>query len=411
MGGDTRVVASRYSNFALRPGQTGDDGVAPTPEACAEADRIWVVSREDVASYLAGAAPTPDLAEWPVALGAPVLDGDGVAGNYDLGAGDQPAIRGDVTAFWAMTDTAANLAALGNPPLGIDVAVEAFAFRQARLGQHTFYNVTVTNRNTIPIDSAYVGLFLDADLGGATDDYVGTDTTAQLHYYYNADNTDNAYPIPPAFGAVVARGPVGLPNGRDDDRDGEVDEAGERLGLTASSDFSGSSGPTADPSRGQAIYYFLQGLWGDGTPMRANGNGYNQPTQFPITPFAFPGDPITEEGWSEVNNDGAGTDNGRGDRSGSMATGPFRLASGASESVLVRPRVRAGDRPSQLHQRAARAGPRHPLHRGLWRLRAFARGRSRAAVAKRLWRSAAHVPTRSRAALHSKSAARRQRRL
>ena len=63
-------------------------------------------------------------------------------------------------------------------PLGVDVAVEAFAFLRPLFAQHTFYRFTVTNRNAVPIDSAHIGFFGDFDLGDATDDYVGTDTTA-----------------------------------------------------------------------------------------------------------------------------------------------------------------------------------------------------------------------------------------
>ena len=42
---------------------------------------------EDVARYNTTGEATPDLAEWPAHLGAPVVDGDGVAGNYDLARG------------------------------------------------------------------------------------------------------------------------------------------------------------------------------------------------------------------------------------------------------------------------------------------------------------------------------------
>ncbi|OZC03528.1 T9SS type A sorting domain-containing protein [Rubricoccus marinus] len=339
VGGEVRSAGSRYTNFEMRPGLTGPNGVPPTPEACAEADRIWVVSRQDVVDYLAGGAPTADLAEWPVALGAPVLDGDGIEGNYDLASGDQPAIRGDVMAFWAMTDTVAERFAFSGEqefPLGIDVTVEAFAFRQSLFGQHTFYRFTLTNRNAVPIDSAYVGLFNDYDLGDAGDDFLGTDADTQMLFVYNSQPNDDAYGVPPAFGTVVASGPVGLPNGRDDDGDGEADEDGERIGLTATSFFYGgtSASTTGDPVRNLQYYRYLKGLWADGSPKRANGSGYQQATRFPITPFAFPADPVTESYWSEVNVDGTGTRNPSGDRRGVASTGPFRLAPGASESVM-----------------------------------------------------------------------------
>ncbi len=44
VAGEMKVAAARYTNFQLRPGQAGPDGAPPTPEACAEADRIWTLS-------------------------------------------------------------------------------------------------------------------------------------------------------------------------------------------------------------------------------------------------------------------------------------------------------------------------------------------------------------------------------
>ena len=330
VGGELRTASARYTNFRFRPGLTGSDGTPPSPDECAAADRVWVVSREDVEQYLGGGFPTDDLLEWPVHLGAPVLDGDGIEGNYDLEAGDQPALRGDVMAFWTMTDTATP--SFREASVGVDVAVEAFAFRNLALGTETFYRFTVTNRNAAPLEDAYLGTFHDVDLGDPGDDYIGTDTTAHLLYVYNANNSDASYGIPPAYGFSVLESPIGLPNGRDDDRDGEVDEPGERLGLTATSHI--LHGPAVrDPLTSEETYYRLQGLWNDGTPMREEGMGYSTASTAPITPYVFPGDPIAGEPWSAVN-DGEGPRTG-GDARGLMSTGPFRLEPGASATVTL----------------------------------------------------------------------------
>ncbi|OZC01636.1 T9SS type A sorting domain-containing protein [Rubricoccus marinus] len=335
VGGDIRASAARYTNFVFRPGQTGADHVPPDSTACAEADRIWVVSRDDIAAYYAGATPEADLAEWPVHLGAPVLDGDGIAGNYDLEAGDQPAIRGDVMAFWAMTDMASGTP-FGETAAGVDVAAEAFAIRTSPFRDETFYRFTITNRNGTPLDSAYVGLHHDFDIGERTNDRIGTDTTAQMLYVYNGTDTDPFFNgAPPAHGVVVARGPVGLANGRDDDGDGTVDEPGEPLGLTGSALYALTCPhcTSGDPDGVFQFYNYLQGRWGDGSVMRANGNGYRQPAQYPRTRFLYAGDPVSGEGWSEVNADGAGTPIPAGDRRGIPGSGPFRLLPDSSTSV------------------------------------------------------------------------------
>lgn len=331
VGGEVRTSASRYSSFPFRPGRTGPDHAVPDSAACAAADRIWTVSRADVEAYLAGGAPTADLLEWPAHLGAPVLDGDGDPTNYALAAGDQPAVRGDVTAFWAMTDTPADRRYPG-PPVGVDVTVEAFATYAAALTTETVYRVTVTNRNGVPLDSAYVGLFADWDLGDSGDDYVGTDTTARMLFVYNAFETDRVYGVPPAFGAVLAEGPVGLPNGRDDDGDGETDEEGERLGLTHVPAI-WKVQTVGLPDAPQQYYYRLQGLFNDGSKIREGGEGYQLRPSGPITRFFLPGDPVTGQFWSEMNIDGNGSNNGTGERWGMVPAGPFRLAPDSSATV------------------------------------------------------------------------------
>lgn len=332
VGGEIRASAARYANFVFRPGLAGADGTPPTPAECAAADRIWVVSRDEVSAFLREGTLTDDLRDWPAHLGAPVLDGDGDPTNYDLAAGDQPAITGDVMAFWAMTDTAAP------PPwpeygtlLGVDVTMTASAFRAspvgstptaaAQLGATTLYRVTVTNRTGATVESAAVGVFFDWDLGNAVDDYVGTDTTRALAFVYNADDADEGstgYSVPPAAGIVVLDSPPSA--------DGEL------LGLTASMTFV-SSGPTSDPAVAGTYYNFLHGRWGDDTPMQEGGDGY-PPQAGPVTTYVYTGDPVAGAFWSERNTDGNGTANAPGDRRQAASVGPMTLAPGASASVV-----------------------------------------------------------------------------
>ena len=50
---------------------------------------------------------------------------------------------------------------------------------------------------------------MDADVGGAADDYAGCDTLLNLGFCYNADNTDDSYGNqPPALGIMILQGPV-----------------------------------------------------------------------------------------------------------------------------------------------------------------------------------------------------------
>jgi hypothetical protein len=264
-----------------------------------------------------------------------VLDGDGVAGNYNLDGGDQPALRGSETAFWVMNDAGNTHDETESPPIGLEIEVEAFAPSGSALREATIYKYRLRYRGAEPLDSAYVTLFTDPDLGNASDDYVGSDTLREMGFVYNADNfDDNHYGAnPPALGFVVAQGPVGLPNGRDDDGDGDVDEAGERLGMTASTYGIGGGPPElTDPGVAEEYYNVMQGLAPNGNPIRAFS--YGATGQGDPTVFAFPGDPVTGEFWSEVNADGNGTANQPGDRRLVISTGPFRLEPGQEETVV-----------------------------------------------------------------------------
>lgn len=337
VGGEVRVAAGRYDNFQFWPGPLADGGLPPDPQDCSAYDRIYSVTRDDVFAYLRTGVATDDLRDWPADLGAPVLDGDGVAGNYNLAGGDQPALAGDGVAWWLMNDAGNVHLSPQSDPLGVEVRAEAFAVADPRLDQITFYRYAITNRNAQPIDSLYVGVFVDTDLGNAVDDYAATDTTLGTIYTYNADEDDDGstgYGIPPAVGLTILAGPVGLANGRDDDRDGTVDEPGERLDLAAAPWISkGISGPTIDPFTSDDYMYRLQGRFNDGTVMREFGSGYGQPATEPVTLFYRSGDPVTESFWSAENTDRLGTTDYSGDARMAAGVGPFRLAPGETDTL------------------------------------------------------------------------------
>lgn len=237
-------------------------------------------------------------------LGAPVIDGDGVAGNYNLEGGDRPLLYGHQTAFWVMNDVGNVHESSGTPPIGIEVRVTAFALAEPALERHTFYRFEIVNRNAQPLEDAYVGFWADPDLGGAGDDYVGSDPARHMAFVYNASPVDETYGFPPpAFGYDVLSG-----------------------GAHASLRYlRGTDCTTTDhPCDGLTYYRNLQGLWNDGTPMTEGGDGYQ--TSGAVTTWAYPGDPEQQAFWSEVNN-GSGA-NPPGDRTNLISAGPFTLQPG-----------------------------------------------------------------------------------
>ena len=333
---ELRVAGSRFTRFEYWPGPLLDDAALPNPFDCSAYDRIFVVSREDVVRYLRTGEATDDLRDWPVSWGAPVLDGDGVAENYNLEGGDQPAIYGDQTAWWVMNDVGNVHSETGSNPLGIEVQVSAFAVGTGirALKQATFYRYVIINRSPNVIDSAYVSLWMVPELGDVRDDLTGSDTTLSMVYVYNGEIDDAVYGIPPAQGYQVAQGPIGLPNGRDDDRDGDVDELGERLAMTSATWFCGSCGPlgTSDPRTKEEYFNYMQGRWKDGTPYTAAGLGYE--TEGPVTLFWMPGDPVAGQCWSMLNGCEGSALYPTGKNRLMVHSGPFRLQPGEEAEVV-----------------------------------------------------------------------------
>ena len=328
--GELRLAAATYAGYNFWSGPLGADARPADPSDCSPYDRIYTVSRGDISDYYATGRAADDLRDWPWRLGAPVLDGDGIADNYSLAGGDQPAIRGDQTAWWLMNDVGGPHAINATPPLGVEVRVEAFALARRPLAQTTFYRYTFTNRTAEAVDSVYVSLFVDPDLGSSVDEYTGTDTTNGMGYTYNADNADAVYGIPPAIGFQVVEAPVRYASGRDADE--AAGEAGERLGMTSSMLFFSTAGPSGDPATGIGRYFFMKGRYADGSVMRESGNGYEQ-THGNVTTFMFAGDPVTNRAWNEPN-PGVGLPPIQpGDHRILVSTGPFRLGPGQSETV------------------------------------------------------------------------------
>ncbi len=310
--GELRAAGARYDRFEFWPGPLTETGELPNPADCSAYDRIFVVSAEDVARYDKTGLATADLVEWPVELGAEVIDGDGVEGNYNLEGGDRPRVFGSQTAFWVMNDVGNEHGFTLTEPIGLEVQVTAFAVASVEraFDEATFYRYRLVNRSPQALEQAYAAFFQDPDLGDSSDDYVGTDTTRGLAFTYNATNVDAVYGIPPAFGVDFLDG----------------------LGSTAY--FLGGGPPgTGEAVDGEEMYNSMRGLWPGGVPYTEMGYGYM--TDGPVTRYVFSGDPVTQSFWSEVNLDGTGTDDTSGDRRLIAGSPEFALAPGATKDLWL----------------------------------------------------------------------------
>lgn len=326
IGNDLRMAATTYSSNQFVPGPLDEEGRPPAD--CAPYDRIYSVTRSDIETYNRTGEATSDIIDWP--LGAPVEDGDGFADNYDLERGDRPGIIGDQTAWWVMNGVNAPPGSNYLPDIQMEVQVTAFAFKLlGPMNYVTFYRYDMIYRGDSTLQDGYAAFFVDADLGNAGDDFIGSDTTLDLAYTYNGDNVDDrGYGDAPP---VVLKGPSAGDDGTDNDRDGEVDEAEEYLGMTSM--ISGQEFHT--PQREVGYYRRMRGIWPHSLPLRKCEYGYSCDGE--ITKFIFSGDAAAREFWSEED---TSTEPGKqrstpSDRRFVISSGPFTMSPGQKKSMVI----------------------------------------------------------------------------
>jgi len=259
-------------------------------EIDADPNLDWVIHHA-WQEYMLGAAP----------FGAPVRSYlDGAGGTFD-----GPVVDGDLM-IWSVyhdADPARHFNDAGRtPPIGIEVQQTAFAWnRRGDLGNRLFVRYRIVNRGFKTLTNAYIGLWMDPDLGGFTDDMIGSDIGQGLGFCYNANDSDAVYGnAPPAVGVRWVEG-AKVPGGR--------------LGMTALTAFRNGT----DPRHHTESYNLMQGLNRDGTPMI-------DPTTSLPTKFQFNGDPVTGTGW---------LDPAASDKRMLASTGPFTLAPGDTQTVLA----------------------------------------------------------------------------
>ena len=274
-------------------GSSSDTDHVERPSAAVSADRtLDPIAHHSWSEYLKGAAPYgAPTRYWHLNPSAP---NDSVLG---------PDIKGDQM-LWSVYNDADPTAHTNNAgstaPLGVEVQQTTFGFdRQGALGNTVFLDFLIINKGGNNIDSCYVNLWSDPDLGGAGDDLVGCDTTLSLGYIYNSTNADQIYgDRPPALGCDFFQGP----------------KVGNTiLPLTAFIMYYNG----LDPQVVRETYNLMQGFQRDGTPFKdPNGN----PTKFYAS-----GDPVAGTGYLDTN---------PADRRFMMISGPFTLAAGDTQRVV-----------------------------------------------------------------------------
>ncbi len=251
---------------------------------------------------------------------------------------------GDDMNWFVYNDNGGQHTESGGAPIRMEVQCLAFGFKTTdQINDMSFYRYKLLNRANDFIDSTFFAMWVDADLGCYTDDYIGCDIERSLAYAYNADAFDD---IPcdqgvPAYGSEIPiigfdyfRGPLGPkvygPGGElSDPAIGQLPDTLIELGMTSFTYvINGASNPgQSDPDLAVEYYRYLTGSWRDGTPFTVGGDAYGGTE--PLD-YAFPGNPNDPNSWSMCS-EGLPIE----DRRTIQATGPFRLDPGAKNELII----------------------------------------------------------------------------
>ncbi|MFB0517330.1 MAG: hypothetical protein ACETWG_12110, partial [Candidatus Neomarinimicrobiota bacterium] len=280
---------------------------------------------------------------WPTDLGAPFydLDGDGV---YEPDDGETPGIANADQVIWFVVhdlDASRTTYMYGSQPLGLELQVTLWAYNQpaARLGQIVFKKFKFINKSGKEITDMYAGQWCDPDVGNYADDVVGCDTLLSLGYAYNYFATDDDYDdfgiAVPAIGYDFFQGPIVESPGDTAIVDLKPKPGYKNLPMTSFGWFAAGS-DISDP---------IQGVY-DGTLQWYNLlKGYtptvklDDPTCYYVgndpsagcTKYPLAGDPVA--GTGDV--DGKGMNIGASDRRMVVVSGPFAMAAGDTQEIVV----------------------------------------------------------------------------
>lgn len=325
--------------------------------------------------YLAPFYDRPDLDGVTNGIYDPENDGDypyyDINGDLTCANDRTVTLYGDQNFWWVFNDRGSIHTETGGEPIGMEIHAQAFAFAtNDEVNDMTFYNYEVINRSTQTLYNTYFGQFVDPDIGGSKDDFVGCDVKRGLGYAYNGDNFDATFEgalgygsNPPAVGVDFFEGPYQDNDDVDNPFTTDINQAlqekgipyegigigygdgiidNERFGMRKFVYFNlppDGNPNTHDPDNTSHFYNYLRGIWKDNTQMVYGGNGHISGGGLIPCDYMFPGDsdPLNfgthgtaVSPWDEIN-----SGNQPNDRRFLQAAGPFTLAPGAVNNITV----------------------------------------------------------------------------
>lgn len=321
-----------------------------TADLTSDASQIFGIPEADITSadiQRLRAMYQTDWMEWPWEKGAPYYERNGIPGYQPNPNGiidstsDEPGLGSADQVIWFVTndlDAGATASLYGSPPIGLEDQVTYWSYNSSKLQNIIFqrhrliYKGTATTSSSSYIDSMYIGKWADPDVGDYSDDEVGYLADRQVEYAYNSTPHDAIYDqfnmVPPVVGYDFLQGPRVIHAGVTANWNLSSVNGYENLPVNTFTYFTPTNRPT-DYQLGSGAGAWYNILRGDNPyPISPPQCMINFVTQ-QCTQFALTGDPQLYEGWID------GLQEPPQDRRFVMASGPFRMAFGDTQEVVV----------------------------------------------------------------------------
>lgn len=340
-----KLVGGSTYNQGLTPGRILEDGTPQNPDDPSVrvyrvrpdftySDLSIEISDEEKSFEEIYNQYEKDWNEWPGNFGAPYTDVD-KNGSYNPSI-DIPGVPGAHQTIWYVAndfDSTQTKKLYGSTPLYVEFQVTIWGYNIPLSGYENvmFKKYKIINKNNIDIDSMYISQWADPDIGDAGDDYVGCDTLLNLAYCYNGQEEDATYgTIIPSIGFQLLQGPI--VKGSHTDKafyNGNILQGYKNLNMTSHYLFIGGDFVYNDPDLGEYASGSLQ-FWNlFRGKITSNGGDFIDYVTNEVTKFLLPGDPLTKEGWID------GMIHPPGDRRHGFVSGPFDLAVGDTQEVVI----------------------------------------------------------------------------
>ncbi|MBN8583607.1 MAG: T9SS type A sorting domain-containing protein [Ignavibacteria bacterium] len=294
---ELRVSASFY-NTHYSPGNIPVIGQVPPSSVCSDPSwRGYYVQLTDPSLISGGTRYKTaggrqytfnydSWAAWPVQKGAPYVEVNGIPGYQPDWNGDRPGIGNGMTArpeellFMVYMDytncrDTIHSSVLGLPggtlPLGAEIQQLVYNFNCLPLRDMYFISYRIINKSNSHWDSLYISNVNDADIGNSNDDATGCDSTRNLSFTYNFNQTDPEYGNnPPVIGIRMLQTPIVFTGINSDTLKLPYDTLIGYI-TTGMSGFNGiiggGSGCTAYLGHAINAYNFMRGKDGCGNPI------------------------------------------------------------------------------------------------------------------------------------------------